>query len=129
MLIYNPTMVLMALADDVIAGYRVKARDMVLISAFVAHRNPEYWPDPERFDPTRFANDLERELPSFVFFPFGAGHRRCVGADFALLQSRIIITRIAQRWRMRLVDGHPVAMEPMVTLRAKHGMRMHLSVR
>jgi cytochrome P450 len=118
-----------AIADDVIAGYRIKAGDMVLLSSFVAHRNPEFWQDPDEFNPSRFDHHHERTLPQFVFFPFGGGTRRCIGVDFAMIQSGLILARIAQRWRLSLVEGHPVATDPGVTLRAKHGMRMRFSTR
>lgn len=118
-----------AVADDLIAGHLVKRGDMVLLSTFVAHRNPEYWTDPERFEPSRFAGDRERDLPRFVFFPFGGGPRRCIGAEFALLQAKLILSRIASRWQLRLVEGHPVELDPQVTLRAKYGMRMHVTRR
>ena len=57
-------------------------------------------------------------------FPFGGGPRQCIGESFAWMESMLIVATIAQRWDLRLVPGHPVVLQPLITLRAKHGMRM-----
>src|SRR5262249_16683061 len=74
--------------------------------------SPEGWLDP---DTTR---------PKFSYFPFGGGTRVCIGERFAMMEGILVLTAIAQHWRLRLEPGHRVAMQPRITLRAKYGMRM-----
>ena len=63
----------------------------VIVSQYVTHRDPEHFPDPERFDPTRWLDGLERRLPRGAYVPFGAGTRRCLGDRFAMLEGRLIL--------------------------------------
>jgi len=118
-----------ALADDVIGGYRVPANALVVTSPYVTHRQAAVWPEPEVFDPDRFAEARVAERPRFAFYPFGGGPRLCIGDQFALTEARLIIASVAQRYRLRLVPGHPIAVEPGVTLRPKHGLMMKLEKR
>jgi cytochrome P450 len=94
------------------------------MSQYVTHRDGRWFPDPERFDPARFSPDRLAERPRFSYFPFGGGPRVCVGEQFAWMEGVILLATIAQRWRLRLVPGHPVALQPIITLRPKHGMGM-----
>ena len=65
-------------------------------------------------------------LPPCVYFPFGAGPRICVGESFAWMEGIMLMATLAQRWRFRLVPGHRVELQPLITLRPRHGMRMIL---
>ncbi|MDX1735418.1 MAG: cytochrome P450, partial [Halioglobus sp.] len=71
----------------------------VMVSPYVAHRLPEYFPDPETFDPARPEPD-----DVFAVIPFGGGHRKCVGNAFAILQVKAIFCALLQRYRFDLVD-------------------------
>jgi cytochrome P450 len=64
--------------------------------------------------------------PKFSYFPFGGGPRVCIGESFAWMEGVLLIAAIAQRWRLRLSPDHPVEIEPLVTLRPKHGMKMRV---
>jgi cytochrome P450 len=93
------------------------------------HRDARWFPDPERFDPERFSPERQSERPKFAYFPFGGGPRVCIGEQFAWLESIVALATIAQRWRLRLVPNHPVALQPIITLRPKYGMRMIIESR
>ncbi len=67
--------------------------------------------------------------PPFVYFPFGGGPRLCIGKQFALTEAPLILATVAQRFALRLVPGHPVALEPLITLRPRHGLAMTLHPR
>jgi cytochrome P450 len=118
-----------ALADDEIGGYRVPANALVVTSPYVTHRQAAVWSDPEAFDPDRFSEARVAGRPRFAYYPFGGGPRVCIGDQFALTEARLIIASVAQRYRLRLVPGHPIAVEPGVTLRPKHGLMMTLEKR
>ena len=95
----------------------------------MTHRNPQLWPDPERFDPGRFLPEAVRQRHKFAYFPFGGGPRVCIGNSFALMEGRLILAALAQRYRLRLAPGHPVEPQGRITLRPRHGMRMTIEAR
>ena len=113
-----------AIADDVIGGYHVPAGSIVITSQYLIHRNPEFWPNPERFDPDRFTPEQVASRPKHAFFPFGGGPRQCIGQAFAGLETTLILSSIAQRFRFQLEPGFVVDVEPGITLRPRNGMRM-----
>jgi cytochrome P450 len=113
-----------ALEDDEIDGYHIPAGTIVALSPYVTHRQPDLWPNPEGFDPERWAPEQPTERQRFAYFPFGGGPRLCIGNNFALMELQLILATVAQRVRLDLVPGHPIALEPGITLRPKHGVLM-----
>ncbi len=113
-----------ALAEDTIGDHTIPARSILILSPYVTHRRPEFWPNPLGFDPLRFAPEVVKERPRFAYIPFGGGPRLCIGDRFALLEAPLIMATIAQRYRLNLVPGRPVIVDPLVTLRPRHGMWM-----
>jgi cytochrome P450 len=118
-----------AAADDRIGPHRIPKGAMVTLSPWVTHRDPRLWPDPERFDPERFLPEAVRQRHKFAYFPFGGGPRVCIGNSFALMEGRLILATLAQRYRLRLEPGHPVEPQGRITLRPRHGMRMTIEER
>ncbi|HKS26895.1 MAG TPA: cytochrome P450 [Pyrinomonadaceae bacterium] len=131
MRLYPPAWILgrRALKDYQAGGFHIPAGSIVVLSPYVMHRDPRYYPEPERFDPERWTMEAKEARPQFSYFPFGGGPRRCIGEGFAWMEGVLVIAALARHWRMRLVPGHPVEMWPMVTLRPRHGMRMTLERR
>ena len=118
-----------AAADDQIGPHHIRKGAMVTLSPWVTHRNPRLWPDPERFDPERFLPEAVQQRHKFAYFPFGGGPRVCIGNSFALMEGRLILAALAQRYRLRLEPGHPVEPLGRITLRPRHGMRMTIEAR
>jgi len=118
-----------ALESFEVRGFTISARSVVLMSQYIMHRDPRYFPDPERFDPERWTPEAQTGRPKFSYFPFGGGTRICIGEQFAWMEGILLIASIAQQWKMRLEPGHPVEVKPLITLRPKHGMRMRLEKR
>jgi cytochrome P450 len=112
--------------DDEVDGYMVPAGTMVVVSPYVTQRDPTLWPNPEGFDPERFAGI---EHPRYAYFPFGGGPHLCIGASFAMMEAEIVLATVAQHVRLDLVPGYPVRTEPLVTLRPHGGIRMMLQAR
>lgn len=110
-------------------GYTVPARSVVLMSQYIVHRDARYFPDPERFDPERWTPEGQASRPKFSYFPFGGGTRVCIGEQFAWMEGILLVATLAQKWKMRLEPGHPVDVQPLITLRPKYGMRMKLTRR
>ena len=131
MRLYPPAWVMgrEAIGECEVGGYRMPTGTTALMSQWVAHRDPRYHHDPERFDPDRWTAEYEEGLPRFAYFPFGGGPRQCIGASFAMTEARLILAAIAQRFRMELASGQRVEPYASVTLRPKAGMRMILTGR
>lgn len=131
MRIYPPVwrVVRRAVKDFKIGEHVIPSRALVVVCQYTMHRDPRYFPEPERFDPERFAPEAKAARPQFSYFPFGGGPRRCLGEGFALTEGVLVIATLARRWRLRLVPGHPVEVLPQHLLRAKHGMVMSLEKR
>ncbi len=116
-----------ALADDTVCGYHVPAGALVVCSPYVTHRLAEVWDEPDAFRPERFSPEASARRHRFAYYPFGGGPRLCIGNYFAQVEASLVIAAVAQRYRLRPVEGHPVVVEPGVTLRPKHGLMMRLS--
>jgi cytochrome P450 len=131
MRLYPPAWVIgrRALGDHQINGYKIPARSILLLSQYVTHHDARFFPDPFRFDPERWTPEARESRQKFSYFPFGGGPRVCIGESFAWMEGALVLATIAQRFRMRLAPGHPVEIQPLVTLRPKHGMRMILESR
>jgi cytochrome P450 len=126
MRLYPPAWIIgrRALVDYPVGGYIVPARSIIIMSPYVLQRDRRYYAEPETFDPDRWTPVFRARLPKFAYFPFGGGSRQCIGESFAWMELVLVVATIAQRWTLRLVPGHPVVPQPLVTLRTKHGMRM-----
>jgi cytochrome P450 len=115
-----------AQAADTLGGVRVPKGALVFINSWVLHRNPIWWPDPERFDPGRFLPEHAKDRPRHAYMPFGAGPRVCIGAALAMTEAMLILAVLAQRFRPTLVSDAPVRLQQRVTLRPRGGLPMRL---
>ena len=107
-----------------IGGYRVPPGTQLAMSAWVTHRDPRYFADPEVFNPDRWTDEMTARLPRFAYFPFGGGPRRCIGTAFTMTETVLLLATIAQKFRLRLLQEHPVTPEPSITLRPREGIRV-----
>jgi cytochrome P450 len=118
-----------ARSDFSVGEYFLPGRTTVLISQFITQRDPRFFPDPLRFDPERFTAENKARRAKFTYFPFGAGARQCIGESFAWMEGVLILATLAQKWKLRLVEGHRVEPQPLITLRPKYGMHMQIERR
>jgi cytochrome P450 len=118
-----------ALADDTLVGQRIPRGSSILIAPWVLHRHVKLWDNPARFDPERFSPQASAARPRFSYLPFGGGKRICIGAAFALAEATVLLATLAQRFRLRVVPGHKVEPQGLITLRARYGMKMLLTPR
>jgi cytochrome P450 len=110
--------------SDVVGGYRIRAGTMVIVSPYVTHRHSEFWDEPERFDPTRFAPGADADRPRFAYLPFGGGPRGCIGGSFALLEGTLMLAALLPHFELSPAPGHSVALDPSVTLRPRGPVMM-----
>lgn len=110
--------------DDVIGGYRIPAGSLVFTSPYVTHRHPDFWDNPEGFDPDRHTPERAAARPRYAYFPFGGGPHLCIGQPLALMEAQLVLATLMQRYQLDLEPGLPVVPQPLVTLRPEGGLRM-----
>ena len=96
----------------------------VMLWVYMTHHDPRFFPEPEAFRPERFAPARLATLPKFAYLPFGGGPRACIGKSFAMMEARLLLATLAQRYRLTLAPGHRVEVAPRITLTPKRGMKM-----
>jgi cytochrome P450 len=116
----------LAVRDVEIGGHRIKAGTDVVTNICTMQRRPEYFPDPDRFDPDRFDAANEKTIPRGAYLPFGAGARICIGNNFAMMEGQLILATLAQRVELSLATPGEIAPEPLVTLRPLGGVPMRV---
>ncbi len=89
-----------AIADDVVCGHEITAGTMVLVSPYMLHRNPEHWDAPEVFNPDRFLLGKREHRHRYSYLPFGGGPRICIGANFAMMETKIIAALVLRKFRL-----------------------------
>ena len=112
-----------------VGDYLIPPRTVILMSPYVVHRDPRWFPDPERFDPDRFQPEAAAMRPKFSYFPFGGGARVCIGERFAWMEGVLLLATLGQKWRLRLAPNARVETRAMITLRPKYGMPMMVEAR
>jgi cytochrome P450 len=108
-------------ADLEVGDVRIPAGDLVLLPQWVVHRDPRWWPEPERCRLERWTDPADHERPRGAFFPFGAGVRQCIGEGFAWTEGVLTLATIVRRWRFATVPDRDLQLEPLITLRPRDG--------
>jgi cytochrome P450 len=131
MRLYPPAWALgrQAINDCKIGKYIIPSGSIILMSQYVMHRNPLYFPEPNTFYPDRWTDEFKKNLPRFSYFPFGGGIRSCVGEPFAWMESILITAIINRVWKMNSIPSTKVILKPLITLRSKYGMHMKITRR
>ncbi|REK19120.1 MAG: cytochrome P450 [Planctomycetota bacterium] len=133
MRLYPPTWMLFpreVVSSVELGGYTIPPRAWIYIFPWVTHRDARFFPDPDAFDPERFAPTRIDEIPPFAYIPFGGGPRACIGAGFATMEMVLILATVLQRFRLRLAaDQGVVEPEPLISIRPKGGLRVSLEHR
>ncbi len=115
--------------DTEIGGYPVRRGSEVVLWIYMTHRDFRWFPDPTAFRPERFTEAEEAKLPKLAYLPFGAGPRVCIGKTFAMLEAKLILATLSQRFRFALAPGQRVSAKTRITLFPGHGMRMRIASR
>ena len=115
-----------ALANDQVGGHRIPGGATVLQVTYATHRHPEFWDDPERFDPDRFLPEAVARRHRHAYVPFGTGQRACIGRHLAMLETPLVLAMLARRFRPVPVPGRPVVYRAEASLRARDGVWMTL---
>lgn len=118
-----------AVAEDVIDGFRISPGQSVLTLVYLIHRHPELWAEPACFNPERFA-DQQGSLPTTAaWLPFGMGSRKCVGQDLALLEMKLILVTLLQRYQLAPHITHHPGLQLAMTLKPQRALWFKLTTR
>ncbi|MBX9602996.1 MAG: cytochrome P450 [Bryobacteraceae bacterium] len=118
-----------AKSDYPVGGFVIPGGSVVILSPWVSHHDPRWYPDPLKFDPERWTPDESGKRPKFSYFPFGGGPRLCIGERFAWIEGTMLLAALAAKWRLRLDPHQKVEPKATITLRSRYGMRMRLEAR
>src|SRR5260370_25213896 len=94
------------------------------MSQWAIPRSSRYYDSPEEFCPERWEPARAASVPKFAYLPFGAGPRTCIGAQFALMEAKMILATIAQRYTLELAPDSDVQVDAALTLRPANGLPM-----
>lgn len=111
-----------ATRDLELGGYRVPRGTTVFLSQWVAHHDERWFPEPDRFLPSRWTGGLAARLPKYAYYPFGGGPRVCIGNAFALLEAALLLPTIGQRWCFRVNPYPTVRPRTSITLTPEPGI-------
>jgi cytochrome P450 len=117
-------------ADDEVMGFKVRKGDVVLPFFYGAHRHPDFWTEPERFDPSRFSPERVGKRHPWAYIPFAAGQRQCIGNTFSLVETTVLLAQLLRRFTLEVDPGvTQVKPEAMVTVRPDRPVTVHLRAR
>jgi cytochrome P450 len=107
-------------------GYRLQKGCVILTSVFALHKNPDYWDQPEHFDPDRFSSQNSDKVRKGAYMPFGMGQRICIGNQFALLEMAAVLAVMGRQFHLHPAKGYTPEMIPSITTNISEGMPMYI---
>jgi cytochrome P450 len=117
------------ITDQTLDGVHIPAGTFLLVFPYITHRHPDFWDEPERFDPDRFLPEKEAAFHDYAYYPFGGGNRLCLGSSFAMLEMKILTTMLVSKFEARLVEGHKPRIDIGGTLMVRNGLPMRITRR
>jgi cytochrome P450 len=115
--------------DTQIGKYLFPKNKVVFISPYANHRNPKYFDQPEMFNPERFSEENEKTIPKHAYIPFGTGPRVCIGQSFAMMEAKIILATLLNRFDVIADKNMKFEPQAQITLSNKEGMKVYLQKR
>jgi cytochrome P450 len=116
--------------EDVTVGeWEIPKGSLIVVSTYALQRDPRFFPEPEQFNPDRFAPGWEERISRFAYLPFGGGPRVCIGNGFAMMEARLVLATVAQRCKLSLEPNMEIAPKQLVTLRPGRAVRMRVEKR
>ncbi len=117
------------IGPDTLSGYAVPAGTDVMLSPYLIQRHPLHWDQPAEFRPERFLGAAVDPRDRWIYIPFAAGPRHCVGENFAMYEMTLHVSRVARRWHLEYIDDGPIDIEAAINLRTRRDLRARLRPR
>ena len=119
-----------AKSDVELGGVTIPKGSLILFSRYTLHRHPDFWSDPERFDPNRHDPSApENARTTYAQVPFGGGPRICIGVNFAVMELLVIVASLVRRYRISVASNDRHQMAAKMTMFPKHGVQVQLDRR
>ncbi len=115
--------------NDTIGGFHIPAESTVFLGVYIAHRRPDFWKDPLKFDPDRFLPENLAGRHPMQYMPFGAGSRKCIGYNFAMMEICFCIARILQTFEFKVQRPEQIKPYPTWSLWPRPGVPAKLMPR
>ena len=115
--------------DAEFEGYFIPKHTTMLVDIYAMHHHPDYFPQPEQFDPDRFGPEREKMIPKGAYLPFGSGPRVCIGSGFAMMEAQLLLATLTQQLRFQLVAGQQVGPANGPTMRARGDIKLRVQRR
>ena len=112
-----------------LTGLHIPAKTSVMVNAYVMHHHTRYWDNPEKFDPDRFAPSNQDKVSHYAYIPFSLGRHTCIGMRFAELETKILIARMLQMFKLKLLPGQDLKCVEHMTLTPKNGVQCTVTLR
>lgn len=111
-----------------IAGYRIPIGATLTAPQYAVQRDPRWFPDPDRFDPSRFTETNKSSRPRYSYFPFAGGSRQCIAEGLAWMEGTLVLAVITRDWQLSPAPGRPstLRLNPAVSLRPKNGVPLRV---
>ena len=116
-------------ADTTIGPYSFQKGTWLVVSPYSLHHQKAYYPNPKVFDPKRFDPGRAGSIPRYAYLPFGAGPRVCIGAQFAMLESQLILATLLQQATFELVPGQVIKPKALITVSPENGLHIRVKRR
>lgn len=111
--------------------YTIPKDTPIWIPALAIHMDPDFYPNPERFEPERFSAEEVRKRNPITFMPFGDGPRNCIGMRFGMMQVRVGLVELLRRFQFNIRHGettHPMRISKTDILLTPEGGSLWLEV-
>jgi cytochrome P450 len=118
-----PFLLRVAMEDTELEGHSIPQGSEVFYSPYITHHMPDIYENPQQFNPDRW---LTIDPSAYEYIPFGAGLRMCIGASFAMMEAKVILSMIIQRYRVALLPNATVDRDVQITMAPKKGMTMSI---
>ena len=129
--LYSPAWIIdrIALSDDKVKDIIIPKDEIISIYVYGVHHSKKYWKNPEQFIPERFDPENLKGKPKFCYFPFGGGPRLCIGNQFAKMEMTLVIYYILKKYKLSVFQDQSLELNPLITLKPKNNILMHLESR
>lgn len=117
------------LSEDIqIDEYMIPKGCVIALNSFITHRHPDFWPNPEKFDPDRFLPEMSKNRHPYAYIPFSAGPRNCIGQKYAQMEEKFILTAILRKWKVKSVlSQKDIKFYGSLILRPSNGIYLHFT--
>ncbi|MBL4807720.1 MAG: cytochrome P450 [Rhodobacteraceae bacterium] len=129
--LYPPVPVLSrrATVDDAVAGVNIPRGALIDLNIWLAHRHPDYWQEPDKFNIKRFDDAITAKRHKYAYLPFGGGARICIGKSFALQEAPLILIKTLQAFKFEYREKKQPHSVGSFILQPKDGLRLYPSIR